>query len=185
MGTMMIAVSGWVCDIEVESGGPAILPIVLEVAIEVATAEGNDSVGPTNCPEHARLLEAGTDYGFASRFDDARADKQVLAAKLGVAHAFGISLKVACLDANLLDYLRIDYIDGAQREDQLFDFSLVQQPLMFLHPSFLLHGVVGVQLARQLPQVLAGVIEIDNLNRTGEMQKSPITTFFTARLEPR
>jgi hypothetical protein len=38
-------------DIEVESGGPAILPIVLEVAIEVATAEDNDSIGPTNCPE--------------------------------------------------------------------------------------------------------------------------------------
>jgi hypothetical protein len=41
---------------------------------------------------------------------------------------------------------------------------------MFLHPSLLLPCVVGVQLARQLPQVLAGVIKIDNLNRRREMQ---------------
>ena len=73
----------------------------------MATAEGDDSVGSSDCPEHAGLFEAGTDYGFASGFDDAGADKQVLAAELGVAHALGISLKVVCLDANLLDDFRI------------------------------------------------------------------------------
>jgi hypothetical protein len=62
-------------DIEVESGGAPSLPIVLESAIEMAAAEGNDSVGPADSPEHAGLLEPGTDYGLASRFDDTRADK--------------------------------------------------------------------------------------------------------------
>jgi hypothetical protein len=36
-------------------------------------------------------------------------------------------------------------------------------------PTFLIHLVVGVQFARQLPQVLASVIEIDNLNRAREV----------------
>jgi hypothetical protein len=38
-------------DVEVESGGAASLPIVLELAIELAAAESNDSVCPTNRPD--------------------------------------------------------------------------------------------------------------------------------------
>ena len=45
-------------DIEVESGSAASLPVVLELAIEMAAAECNDSVGPADGPEHAGLLEA-------------------------------------------------------------------------------------------------------------------------------
>jgi hypothetical protein len=69
----------------------------------MAAAEGDDSVGPADSPEHAGLFEAQTDYGFASGFDDTRADKEVLAAKLGVAHSLGISFKVICFDAKLFD----------------------------------------------------------------------------------
>ena len=90
-------------DIEVESSGTPVLPIILKLSVEMTAAEGNDSVGPADGPEHAGLLEPGTDYGLASGFDDAGADKQVLAAKLGVAHAFGFSLKVCGFDAQLLD----------------------------------------------------------------------------------
>jgi hypothetical protein len=67
--------------------------LVLELSVELAAPQGNDSVGAANRPEHAGLLEARTDDGLASGFDDARADKQMLAAKLGVAYALGISLK--------------------------------------------------------------------------------------------
>ena len=53
---------------------------------------------------------------------------------------------------------------------QLFDFPLVEQaPLVDLHPGFLVHLVIGMQLARQLPQVLARVIQIDDLHRAGKM----------------
>jgi hypothetical protein len=48
------------------------------------------------------LFEAGADHVFAAGLDDARADEQVLAAKLWIAHALGISLKVVGLGANLL-----------------------------------------------------------------------------------
>jgi hypothetical protein len=67
----------------------------------MATAKGHDGVCSTDDPEHAGLLEAGADDGLASGFDDARANKQVLATKLRVAHTRG-TLKVNCLDANLL-----------------------------------------------------------------------------------
>jgi hypothetical protein len=41
-----------------KSGSAASLPIVLELAIEMAAAESDDSVGPADCPEHAGLFEA-------------------------------------------------------------------------------------------------------------------------------
>jgi len=90
-------------DIEMESSGTPVLPIILKLSVEMAAAEGNDSIGPADSPEHAGLLEPGTDYGLAPGFDDAGANKQVLVTKLGVAHAFGISLKVGGFDAQLLD----------------------------------------------------------------------------------
>ena len=79
------------------------LPVVFKLSVELAAPQGNDSVGAANLPEHAGLLETGADDGLASRFDDARADKQVLAPKLGVKHALGISFEIICLDAQFLD----------------------------------------------------------------------------------
>ena len=40
---------------------------------------------------------------------------------------------------------------------------------MRLHPGFLLRGIVGMEPAREIPQVLAGVIEIDDLHRAREV----------------
>jgi len=39
---------------------------------------------------------------------------------------------------------------------------------MGLHPSFLADGVVGVEFASQVSEVLARVIEIDDLDRAGK-----------------
>jgi len=48
---------------------------------------------------------------------------------------------------------------------QFFDFPLVQQTLLVrLHPRFLIRFITGVQLAGYLLEVLASVVEIDNLN---------------------
>jgi len=60
--------------------------------------------------------------------------------------------------------------DGPQRVHQFFDFPLVQQALLVdLHPSFLLDCLLGIQLARHLPQMLASMVEVDNLNPVGEV----------------
>ena len=124
-----------------------------------------------NIPE---LFEAGSDHGFASGFDHARTDEEVLAAELGIAHALGIPLKVVGLGADLFRDFGIAGRDGAERGHELFDFSLVQQALLVeLHPGFLLSFVVGVQLARQVPQMLASVVEIDNLHGAGKVLGRP------------
>jgi len=60
----------------------------------VAAAESKDGVGSANGPEHAGLFEAVADDGFAAGFDDAGADKQMLPAKFGIAHAPGVVRKV-------------------------------------------------------------------------------------------
>ena len=84
------------------------------------------------------------------------------AAKLGIAHAFGISLEVIGFDADSLGHLWIGGDDGTKRRHQLFDFALVQQaPLVDLHPSLLFVLVVGMQPAGQVPKVLAGVVQVE------------------------
>jgi hypothetical protein len=40
---------------------------------------------------------------------------------------------------------------------------------VYLHSGFLVRFVVGIQLAGDIPQVLTSVIQIDDLNRAGEV----------------
>jgi len=46
---------------------------------------------------------------------------------------------------------------------------LIQHVLMNHHPASLFGFLVEVQLACQVPQMLAGMIEIDNLDGTGKV----------------
>src|ERR1039457_411156 len=94
----------------------------------------------------------------------------MLRAEFGIAHALGIFLKGVGLNADLLSQLRIGRNDGTKRGHQVFNLPLIQQiVLMGSHPAFLLSLLVGEQLAGQFPEVLAGVIKIDDLNRAGEV----------------
>jgi hypothetical protein len=81
----------------------------------------------------------------------------VLAAKLRVSHALCIPFKIICLGANLLHYFGGIGFDRAECTNQLFDFPPIQQALLVdLHPGFLFPFVIRVQLARDLPKMLAG-----------------------------
>src|ERR1039457_2814790 len=51
----------------------------------------------------------------------------------------------------------------------MLDLPFVQHVLVNHHPASLLSLLVRIQFVRQLPQMLTGVIKIDNLNCTGEM----------------
>jgi len=121
----------------------------------MAASERKDRVGPANCPEHPGLREAGTDYGLAARFDHPGADEQMLTAELGISHPLCVVFKVVGFDADLLGHFRIAGVDGAKGTHELFDFPLVEQAaLVVLDPGFLIRLVIGIQLARQLPEVL-------------------------------
>jgi hypothetical protein len=61
-------------------------------------------------------------------------------------------------------------MEGTERGHQFFNLAFVQQlVLMGGHPAFLLGLPVGKQLASQVPEVLSGVVKVDNLNRAGEV----------------
>src|SRR5580693_6932773 len=148
----------------------ALLPIVLEASIEMRAAQRQDGVGSADGPEHSRLFETRADHRLASSFNDTRANKQVLAAKFGIAHALCIPREVIGLDANLLVHGGITGVDGPQRTHQFFDFPLVQQALLVdLHPSSLLGFLLGIELARHRPQMLASMVEIDNRDGLGKV----------------
>src|ERR1017187_3997212 len=94
----------------------------------------------------------------------------MLRAEFGVAPALGVFLKVVSLNADLFRQLRIGRYDGTKRGHQIFNLPLIQQRvLMDNHPAFLLSLLVGEQFAGQVPEVLTGVIKIDDLNRAWEV----------------
>ena len=80
-----------------------VVPAGVPAMTQEEAAQAEDVLGPGFGPEHAGLFETLADHGLAAGFDDAKADKQVWVTKLGVAHAFGISLQVGGFDAKLLD----------------------------------------------------------------------------------
>ena len=53
-------------------------------------AKGENIFGARLTPKHTRLLAAETNDGFASGFDDSRTDKEALAPKRTVLHAFDV-----------------------------------------------------------------------------------------------
>lgn len=65
-------------DMEVESSRTCLLPSILKLSVEVTSGLSTDRIGLGGSPEHAEMPKAGTDDGFASGFDNARAVKQVL-----------------------------------------------------------------------------------------------------------
>ena len=64
----------------------------------MTTSQSDDGIGPTDCPEHPGLFQTGANYGLAARFDNARADEELLLAEFGVTHARGVSLEVIGFD---------------------------------------------------------------------------------------
>src|SRR5882724_13578771 len=105
----------------------------------------------------------------------------MLAAKLRVAHALCIPLKIVCLDANLLRCFAVIGSDRAECTNQLFNFPAIQQALLvYLHPSFLLSFLIGEQPTSRRPKMLASVVEIDNLQGLRKVQGHKIPNPFGA-----
>lgn len=75
------------------------------------------------------MCEAGTDHSFAACFNDAGADKEVLATELGVTHDFGVLIEVVGFDADLFGCFGIIGVEGAQTGDQPLDLVVIQQTL--------------------------------------------------------
>jgi hypothetical protein len=64
-------------------------------------------------------------------------------------------------------------MDHAEETDEFLNLSLIELVLVNHHPAFLRGLVVGVELASQTPQVLARMVEIDDLNGAGGSARRP------------
>ena len=136
----------------------------------MAAPESQDGVGPARGPEHAGLFEAVGDDRLAAGFDHTGANEQVLFAELGVVHASGVGGKVVGVIADLPGQFGIGGMNTTEAGDEFGDLAFVQPAfLMLADPLIAACGVVGKEQARQLPQVLAGVEEVDDLNGSGEV----------------
>src|SRR5439155_7271863 len=93
-------------------GRPSALPVIFKAAVEMTAAQSENRVGSPYSPEHTRSFEAGADYSLAARFDHTRANKQMLAPKLGISHALRIPRKVVRFRAYLLGNVGIVSIHG-------------------------------------------------------------------------
>ena len=135
----------------------------------MAAAQGNNGVCAVDSPEHAGLFESGADDGFASGFDDAGAYEEVLAAELGIPHALGIALEVRGFDPDRLLDRGCGRVDRAKEPDQVADLAAIEFRLMAQYPLLLTEHVAGVDQAGYVPKVLAGMEQIDDLNRAGKV----------------
>src|SRR6266852_9440830 len=86
------------------------LPVVFKASVELAAAQGDDGVGSAYCPKHAGLFGTGTNDGFATRFNDARANEEVLLAELGITHPCSVPSKVVGFDADCLPQLWVAHL---------------------------------------------------------------------------
>src|SRR6266481_3198536 len=91
---------------------PSALPVIFKAAVEMTAAQSENRVGSPYSPEHTRSFEAGADHSLAARFDHTRANKQMLAPKLGISHTLRIPRKVVRFRAYLLGNVGIVSIDG-------------------------------------------------------------------------
>jgi hypothetical protein len=111
-----------------------------------------------------------------------RANEQMPAAELWILHAPGVLLEVIRFQANLLNHFGMGGVERASGGHRFLDFALVEQTLlMHLPPGFPRGLVIGVEFARQLPQVLAGVIEIGDLDGARENATGPGATLTRSR----
>ncbi len=60
-------------------------------------------------------------------------------------------------------------IEGAERGDEFLDLPFIESILLPHHPAFLSHLVIGVELASQIPEMLARMVEIDDLDSAGKV----------------
>src|ERR1039457_7097306 len=112
----------------------------------------------------ARLFEAFGDHGSASCLDYSGTDKEVAAAERGIAHAFSIAFEIVRLGMKEFSGFGVSRGKRAQLLDERFDFSLVELVLQLTGATLLPAFIGGEQLAGETPEVLTGMVKIDDLN---------------------
>src|SRR5437870_2302056 len=117
---------------------------------------------------HSGLFESVADDGLASRFHHSGADEERFAAELGIAHADGVGLEVGDRSANLFLNRRIARAQPLESGQYGFDVSLIELFDTASGPIFRL-GTSPINDLSEFGQMLAGMVEIDDLNGAGKV----------------
>jgi hypothetical protein len=128
----------WVCDKFVGEtlAGPSRFPEIFPQVAEVHTAQGQDGIGATSRPMHARLFEPLAYDGFAAGFHYPGADEQTALSELAVAHALGVGLEVVNLPLNGGLHVWLGRLEPHQRTQEQLDFPLIKFPVSGFGPRF-------------------------------------------------
>ena len=121
-------------------------------------------IGTPNGPLHAGLLQAMTDGGFAAGFDDARTDEERLTAEVGITHPLRIALKVVQGTVNRFLSRLISGTQPLELAQDGFDVALIKLLAAASGPIVGLGGGLAVHALGQFGQMLAGMVEVDNLD---------------------
>jgi hypothetical protein len=120
-------------------------------------------------PEHSGAFQAGTNDGLAAGFDHPGAGEETLCTEGWVAHPVGVALKVVGFVADDLGEFRAFGRERAQNLHQYFDLALIEKVQTASHPALAGLLVIGKQLGGELPEMLAGMVEIDDLDGAREV----------------
>jgi hypothetical protein len=153
----------------------------VETSIKVGTTKSEDGVSALDSPEHAGLFEARADHGSATSLDNTGANEQTLFAELGIVYTCRVGGEIVGFITEFLGEIGVSGLNLAKRSNELGDFAFVQPTfLMKPNPGVAAFGVGGIKQACQVPQVLAGVKQIDDLNGAGKVLAGQVPDPFRA-----
>ncbi len=119
------------------------------------------------------MLETYSDDGLATGFGDAGTDEEALFAELWVLHPQRVGFEIISLFADLFGVAGLSSgvlgCDFAQPLHEKFSPAVIEQVFHGYHPAFLRRRVMGIKQCGYIPQVLPGVIEIDDLHGSREV----------------
>lgn len=143
--------------------------MVLEAAAETAAAQSEwrwRRERTRTCPS---ISDARRRRSCAACLHDAAADEQPLRAELRIAHPLGVACKVVGVVEDIGGEFVVVRTEAAQDRRQRLDVARIELGDADGGPSLPGALVDREEFGGQLPDVLAGVIEIHNLDCAGEV----------------
>lgn len=134
------------------------------------------------------------DDGFATGLDDTRTNEERLVAKVRIAHPMSIALKIVKSTVNRFLSHPISGTEPSERGQDGFDVALIKLLAAASGPIGGLGGALAVDALCQFGQMLASMIEVNNLdgivkvfigNVPDHAAPSPTTMTRPARFKPR
>ena len=144
--------------------GPIVPVVVKTAAGEPRAAQSHNRDRAAQRSRTSRTLQPTRDHRATSRLDHPRTHKQTLPSKLVVSHPFGVALEVIRLQ-QLMRQLGVLSFEASQRRHQR---RCAPRRLLLQPPRPTAARFSPAETRRQPPQVFAGVIQVDDLDRPGK-----------------